>query len=276
MRASQLFALFAMQLVVTACIPNTAVPSATTAPPQATPQTVARELNGVAASAVVVPERSAELAFTLAAPVRQLAVNEGDRVQEGQPLIVLSAPDLEFAVTGADAALRSAQVNAELQRYSHKVQNRAGKFIYLTGPPEVRQAADARVVQAQAALAVARGELARATLRAPFAGTVIAVPFAVGELVQPNASVLTLADLENLQIETTDLSERDITHVRLGQKAMVHVAALDASFPGIVSAIAPRGQAVAGDVLFHVTITLDEQPPRLLWGMSAQVTILNN
>ena len=51
--------------------------------------------------------------------------------------------------------------------------------------------------------------------------------------------VLTLADLAMLQVETTDLSERDVTRVAVGRPATVIVQASNEQVPGKVTAIAP-------------------------------------
>jgi multidrug efflux pump subunit AcrA (membrane-fusion protein) len=85
--------------------------------------------------------------------------------------------------------------------------------------------------------------------------------------------IVELARLDELQIETTDLSELNVAAVQIGQSAAVFVEALDAEFPGKVTAISPISNTIGGDVVFTVTIQLDEQPAALLWGMSADVEI---
>ena len=61
--------------------------------------------------------------------------------------------------------------------------------------------------------------------------------------------------------------------VKIGQPATVFVEALAEEFPGKVTAISPISDTIGGDVVFKVTIQLDEQPEDLLWGMSADVEI---
>jgi HlyD family secretion protein len=51
------------------------------------------------------------------------------------------------------------------------------------------------------------------------------------------------------------------------------VEALDKEFNGKVMAISPVADIVGGDVVYKVTVTLDEQPDGLLWGMNAEVEI---
>ncbi len=84
---------------------------------------------------------------------------------------------------------------------------------------------------------------------------------------------MTLADLTHLQVETTDLSERDIARVVAGQPATVRSEALGADMPGRVVRIAPQAIVVGGDVIYPVLIDLEAPPPGLRWGMSVNVEI---
>ena len=227
----------------------------------------------VQASAVIVPAHVAELGFLISGIAREAPVQEGDLVQAGQSLMVLDTPDLQFAVTEAEAALRSAQSYADLQKYRRVKNQRNGKTFYDVIPAVVRQRADAKVQQAQVALEVAQLNLTEGTLTAPFDGTVTSLSAIPGEFVQSDQAVVTLATLDDLQIETTDLSERDIARVKVGAPVDIFVEALNETFTGKVVSISPKANTVGGDVVFDVTITFDEQPKDLLWGMTAEVTI---
>ena len=272
MKKFALMALILLALGLTACAQNTPTTVPTVVLDSSAPggQDDSQGAH-VSASAEVVPAQESQMGFIISAAVKELAVEEGDQVQAGQPLIVLDTPDLQYSVVAAEAALRSAQSYAQLQKYRRSILNHAGKTIYLTGPHEVQEVADAKVVQALAALEAARAALAQGTLLAPFDGTVVAINVAPGELVQPGQAVVVLADLEDLQIETTDLSERDLPRVSVGQNAAIFIEALNAEFSGKVKSISPRAETVGGDVVYKVTIGLDEQPQGLLWGMSAEV-----
>ena len=139
--------------------------------------------------------------------------------------------------------------------------------------PEAIAVAEAQVQQAKAALQAVQVALDQATLRAPFAGTVAALEVSAGETVLPGQIVLTLADLSHLQVETTDLSERDVDEVAVGQQATVYVEALGSEVVGRVVRIEPRASKIGGDVVYTVVVGLDEQPPDLRWGMSVDVEI---
>ena len=227
----------------------------------------------VTASAVIVPAQIYELGFLISGIAKEVAVQEGDSVKAGQTLIVLDTPELQYAVAEAQAALRSAQAEATIQSYRRVKSKRNGKVFYDAAPAEVRQRIDAKVQQAQVALELAQINLAEGTLTAPSNGVVAALQVMPGEFVPSDQAVITIAALDNLQLETTDLSERDIAQVKVGAPVQIHVDALGNRLPGKVISISPIADTVGGDVVFKVTIAFDEQPEGLLWGMTAEVQI---
>ena len=227
----------------------------------------------VVASAVIVPAQVAELGFITSALIKEITVKEGEQVRAGQTLAVLDIPELQFAVIAAEAALRSAQGEEKVQSYRRVKDRRHGRVYFDIVPPEVRQIAHARVQQAQAALEVAQATLAQTTLVAPYDATVASIDVVPGEYVQQNQVVVTLATLNTMQTETTDLSERDIPKVKIGAPANVFIEALNENVNGTVIGISSIANTVGGDVVFKVTIGFDKQPEHLLWGMSAEVTI---
>jgi len=227
----------------------------------------------VVASAVVVPSQISKLAFLTSALVKETAVKEGDTVETGQTLITLNTPDLEYNVLASEAALHSAQAYAEIQRYKRVKDRRHGRVFFDVVPPEVLQKADAEVLSAQAALEIAQASLAHSILVAPYDATVASLDIVPGEYVEQNQVVITLATLNALQLETTDLSERHITKVRIGAPVKIFIEALNENISGKVIGISPVANTVGGDVVFKVTIAFDQQPQNLRWGMSAEVTI---
>ena len=228
----------------------------------------------VKASAVVVPARESRLSFVIPGLVEEISVAEGDQVQAGQALARLDTYELEYAVISAEAALVSVEVDAKLQKLREKKFDFSiFKFVHVSPPAEMILAADSRVKQSQFALETAKASVAQGVLHAPFEGTIVEVNISAGEYVQPAQRIIVISDLNNLQIETTDLSELNISTVKIGQPATIYIEALNEEFPGVVTAISPISDTIGGDVVFKVTIQLDEQPEDLLWGMSADVEI---
>jgi HlyD family secretion protein len=266
--------LFFLAILLTACA-GTPVPTASPAAPIVAETIVASDPNIVIASAKVLPAQVSYLGFTTSARVKEISVSKGQQVQAGQPLIILDTPDLEFAVIAAEQDYASKSLAAELQKADKVkyVNPTTGKIRWYSLPREVYLKALSKADQSKAVWDSAIANLAQGTLLAPFDGTVADVQAVPGEAVQPGQVVLVLADLQHLQIETTDLSERDINRVKIGQPVDVYIEALDATVTGKVIRISPIAETVGGDVVYPVTIELDEQAEGLLWGMTAEVQI---
>ena len=251
----------------------------TTNPVLAAPNDHVSAQKTVTASAVIVPAQVSELGFLISGMAKDIPVKEGDTVKAGQTLMVLDTPDLQFAVTEAEAGLRAAQANAEIRKndvikkYIINYSTFTVKKLKLSVPHEVIEMADASIQRAQAMVENAQAKLEQGTLAAPFDGTVTSLKVIPGEFVQSNQAVVTLATLDNLQIETTDLSERDIPGVQVGDPVNIFIEALDKNISGKVTSISPKADTVGGDVVFKVTIAPDTQPEGLLWGMTANVEI---
>jgi RND family efflux transporter MFP subunit len=260
-------------VLLAACAsPTPAAPLPTAAPVQITH---VQSPDVVVASAKVQPAQAADLGFTVSALVKEISVKEGDLVQAGEILMTLNMPDLEYAVIAAEEEYKARDLAAELQKADRVkyVNPDTGNIRWLPLPREVYLKARARADQSLAALESARAILAQTALAAPFDAMVVSIHVIPGEWVQVDQVVITLAALEKMQVTTTDLSERDIARVKPGQDAQVYIEALDLTVPGKVVRISPAAEILGGDVVYPVTIELEEQPAGLLWGMSAEVTI---
>jgi RND family efflux transporter MFP subunit len=253
-----------MALLLSACAATatpTAIPTISLDSNTSTNNTSSSDANSISASAVIVPVRAVQLAFSAVGRVTAVNVKVGDRVSANEVLVQLDTTILEAKVKEAEANVLAADAQI---RYL----NRLG-----TDPLHYESAA-ADLERAQALLDSAKATLlTQSTLTAPFNGTIVSVDIAPAETVVPGQTVIVLGDLSKYQIETTDLSERDVMRVQIGQPANVFIEALNEEFTGRVIDIDRVSSTLGGDVVFKVTIELDEQPQGLLWGMSADVQI---
>ena len=225
--------------------------------------------DSVAASAIVVPIQDVNLAFTSVGRVTQVNVQVGDRVSAGDVLVQLDTSVLEAKVREAEANLHYAEI-----QLSYLVRNMGCRGEGCAPSQQHIEVAENDVVKAQALVDSAKAVLAaQSNLIAPIAGTVVAVEVSPAETVSPGQTVVTLGDLSKYRIETTDLSERDVTRVQVGQSATVFIEALGEEFEGKVVDVARISSELGGDVVYKVTIDLNKQPEGLLWGMSADVEI---
>jgi membrane fusion protein, macrolide-specific efflux system len=259
--------------MLTAC----ATPASTSTPivASATQTVILSDTDSVTASAVIQPAQVSELSFVLSALVKEISIKEGDFVKAGQPLIMLNTPELEFAVIAAEQdynarALAAVLQNADTVKY---VNPNSGKVSWLPLPREVYLKALAIADQSKAIWDSSKANFKQSILIAPFNGTVVSIQVKAGELVQVNQVVLTIATLDNLQITTTDLSEKDIAQVKIGQTVNIYIEALNINTTGKIIRISPIAETTGGDVVYPVTIELDKQPQGLLWGMTAEVEI---
>lgn len=199
--------------------------------------------------------------------MEQIAQAKTDvNVAEANYVYCLKYKDQEVAESEADLVVADATIKQAKTRYELL---KTGNGI----DPDEAARLKAAVVSAEAQLELVKNDLQRAVIKAPFPGVIILVDVEPGKAVIPGQPIISIASLDNLQVETTDLSERDIPRVQVGQKAIVIIDALGAEINGKVSQIALKSTKVGGDVVFKVTITLDEQSANLRWGMSARVEI---
>jgi HlyD family secretion protein len=185
-------------------------------------------------------------------------VKAGARDEE----IAAARTEVEKAQGGLHAVqTQVAQAQAELVRAK-------------AGPrPEDVAIGEVKVRQAEVALEEARLAQEQAQIFAPFGGTVVKIDVRPGESVAPNTPIITLADLSALRVETSDLDEWGVAQVRVGQPARITVNAFDdKTLVGTVTSIAARGERLpTGDVVFTVTIDLDQPDPDLRWEMTGKV-----
>ncbi len=141
----------------------------------------------------------------------------------------------------------------------------------------------------EASLSVARAELAmaeqafeRTRIRAPFDGTVLNIFADVGETAaaSPSQTLLVFGDVSKLRVRA-EVEERDVDHVRIGQRVVLRADAFpDREFGGVVTEIssalgsaqiATRGPRRPNDVdVLEAVAELDDNPP-LLTGMRVDV-----
>jgi multidrug resistance efflux pump len=173
----------------------------------------------------------------------------------------------ELDIEEAEADLALAKLNLQVSERDYE--------IYKHGPdPDDVRLAEERVANAQAQLAAAEAAPDDLVLQAPFAGTVSELYVNQNEWISPGQPVLLLADLDHVQVETTDLNEIDVARIELDDSALITFDALpEVEVTGKVVRIAPKADQGSG-VNYTLVIELDEIPEKLRWGMTAFVDIL--
>ena len=139
-------------------------------------------------------------------------------------------------------------------------------------PAEATGAKLAQLANAKAALEGAQKILENTRLVTPLDGTIISVSVAAGEYAIPGKILVVLSDISRLHVETTDLSERDVPRLKIGQPVIISIKALNLDTTGHLSSISPLAETLGGDVVYQTNILLDTLPPGVRAGMSVAVT----
>lgn len=184
-------------------------------------------------------------------------VNAKATLDRTKPLVdqgVFSKQQLDDAQAKYDAAVQRAQ---SLEKTAH---------LSKIGPRQ-EEIASARgsVEQAQGPLAYAESQLDATQIRAPVTGTILERTAEKGELVTaqfasgadtggPRGSVVTLADLTDLQVEL-DISQNDFAKLSPTQKAVLSTDAYpDREYKGQINEIAPMANRQKATVQVKVKV----------------------
>ena len=182
---------------------------------------------------------------------------------------------LEEAQSDYDSAIRRMEYENELAIVEANLQKAKNDYaIWLNGPdPADIAVAEARLNDVEARLLSAEAKYDDLDLIAPFDGIVSDTFIRAGEWVVQGQPIILLADLNQLQIETTDLNEIDAARVEIGSPVIITFDALpDIVIEGTVVSIAVKSSEGTG-VNYRVVINPTEIPEDLRWGMTAFVDI---
>lgn len=136
---------------------------------------------------------------------------------------------------------------------------------------QVGQTVDAQQVVAQVT-ASGGAEM----LVAPWRGTVTGIDVHLGDTILPGTVVATIGDLSRYQVETTDVDEYLIGHIRPNQAVTMTVEALDGlELRGFVQSVSLQQQTTAGVGNYPVVIDLRGPLPDLRPGMTVRITFVD-
>lgn len=170
--------------------------------------------------------------------------------------------------TSKPSEVDAALARANLAVAKADVQEAQWYLSALKGEQLPAEASGAKLAQ----LEQARARQAATRLVSPIAGTVASVNGIAGEMSAPGVVFIVVSDVTHLQVQTTDLSERDVPQVQPGQSVTVSVKALNENVTGRVLSISPVADSLGGDVVYKTIIDLDlPLPPGLRAGMSVDV-----
>lgn len=195
---------------------------------------------------------------------------EVDRLQESlDDLKAQFKPD-EKQVEEAEVRLRLAQTQlVEAREYEDKLENGVD--------PELLAAARIRLDTALAVKTSAQAALDALELRAPIGGQLVSWDAQVGQVVNAGQVLGTVMDASAWLVRTDDLTEIDVVRVYEGEGARIVLDALPGQqMSAKVTHIAERFEEKRGDVTYTVTLLIDDPVETMRWGMTGQITFLEN
>lgn len=264
-------------------MPASSAPVASAAAPRASSS------EGWVATGRVEATREAKLGARVTAPIAKVHVQEGQRVNLGEPLLELDATWVEQDVAVARAEARAARAKLAVRRVERREVERRldherrlveSSVLSLEALRERRaersrldkdiRAENLQVRASQARAKRVELELADYVLRAPFDAVVAAPPAAAGQLVGPlQPPIIELYDAHSLRV-VADLAESKLARVRRGQRCAV---VLDASPGETLSAeverLAPRLDRAKATLAIYLRLEHSTFPLRP--GMAARV-----
>jgi RND family efflux transporter MFP subunit len=232
--------------------PSVAVATATTGP----------AVQAVYATGNVEPVHWAKVGPAVRGRIIAVLVEEGGRVEAGQPMAQLDDREAQHRAEEAEARARFAQ--EDLTRVRTLVARDVASRASLD-----RAEAEARAVRAVAEATQRR--LDDYIVRAPTAGLVLRRDAEVGEVVDTPAALFWIGEPRPLRV-TAEVDEEDIAQIREGQRALLRADAFAGQvLNATVAQITPKGDATRK--AYRVRLALPDDTP-LMIGMTVEANIV--
>jgi RND family efflux transporter MFP subunit len=197
----------------------------------------------------------ANLTFYSSGTVKEVLVEIGDSIAEGEVLARLDTLSLERSVQQAEIDVKSARMS--LERAKEPKTNSSGTEILTAPDPLDIEIKEFQLETAKMNLEEEKIKLENATMVAPFAGLVAEVNVADGDQVSESTVAVRLIDPKRFAVDVM-VSEMDIYKINVGTTATVNVEALPSIvFPAKVAYISPVATVQSNVVNYPVQVELE-------------------
>lgn len=187
----------------------------------------------------------------------------GEKVRQGQPIVLLDSEIEQASLAAVEADLHLAKVEFQCARS------------LIDGQAISRSEFDRLNAQSQKAAATVaqlKASLAKKRILAPFSGTIGIRQVDVGDFVAAGTPIATLQDLSTLFVDFY-LAEQQVPLLAIGQAVRIQVAAYPGEqFEARIVALNPKVEVTTRNV--QVRAELDNPDERLLPGMFADLQVL--
>ena len=255
----------------------------------------------VSATGRIFPEIEVKISSEVAGEIIELPVVEGQLVKKGDLLVRVDPDRYETQLRQRKVSINTAEagsLEAKAQRLQAQQDQGRVEELFAKGFASEKELEDARTLleirkiqedsalleieRAKSSWEEAEEALSKTVTFAPMNGTISKLGSELGERVVgtgqfAGTEILRVADLSNMEVRI-EVSETDIIHVKINDKATVEVDAMpDEKFEGNVTEISSSAANVRQNndqlTTFEVQISLDKPSPKLRPGMTATADI---
>lgn len=197
----------------------------------------------VSATGTVQPKNSVEVSSKITARVKEILVEENEKVTAGQVVAILDGKDFEATRDQAQFSLTNASQKLERTEKLYKI-----------GAKSLEELQDAQFEydKAKTTLEKAEADVSETVIIAPMDGVVVGEPLTAGSMAVQGTNnptvILRIADLSEKLVKAK-VDETDIGSVRVGERANFTVDAFpDENFSAIVNKISQTDTANSWDI----------------------------
>lgn len=173
----------------------------------------------------IVPDQQAKIASRLMGYIRNLNVQVGESVKEGQLLFAIDPTDINSQIRQAQSAVAQARAGladakSDFDRFSKLFKEQSVSHQQFDKTKLQYQVAQENLSAAEAGLEQAKGQMRYADVKAPFDGVIVQKMSVSGDLAAPGNPVLLLEN-RNLMSVQVEVSGDLYRQLKLGQEAQV-------------------------------------------------------
>ena len=204
---------------------------------------------------------TATIKARVAGEIQQLSLRDGDSVQAGQVIAKVDRTESTARLAQAQQQADAARAQRDIQQRQYD-NNRALVDKGFISPTALQasqsqlQAAQSNYQAALAATQVLQKNLSDTVLRSPISGQVAKKWVSNGEKVSPDAPVIDVVDLRQLEL-VAQLPPADSLQVQVGQVALMQVDGSTQAIHAQVARISPAADSASRSVTVYLRIAND-------------------
>jgi membrane fusion protein (multidrug efflux system) len=227
---------------------------------------------GPSISGTLEAEHSATVRAEVGGAVLAVLAEPGQAVEANAVLARIDETGFRDGVLSAQAAVRSAEINAALARRNAERSRRlaeAGAVAErdLEQAEWILSTAETQLADANARLASAEKQVEKTILRAPFSGIIGDRPINAGDIVQPGMPLFIVVDPRSLKLEGA-LTAEALSGLKVGTPVRLTVSGQAGPLEGRITRIYPTVDPATRQV--RVTVALPNTGGRFIAGLFAE------